>query len=70
MGADGANPTKVPGGQAGLDPVFSPDGTWIAFLSDRDGTYRLYVARMDGTRTLALSDHADNDTELEWGPQP
>lgn len=36
-------------------PRYSPDGKWIAFLSDRDGTENLWVARADGTAPKKLS---------------
>ncbi len=33
------------------DPVWSPDGRWIAYLSDRSGEYELYVIAQNGTGT-------------------
>jgi tricorn protease len=32
-----------------IDPVWSPDGQWIAYLSDRSGEYEIYVRRQDGS---------------------
>jgi hypothetical protein len=32
-----------------VDPVWSPDGTKIAFSSNRDGAYTIYIARRDGS---------------------
>jgi len=39
MGADGSNPTRLTHNKVVLDrePTFSPDGSEIAFTSDRDG---------------------------------
>lgn len=37
-------------------PVVSPDGQKIAFISDRDGTDNLWVANIDGTDPIKLSD--------------
>jgi len=31
------------------DPAWSPDGRWIAYLSDKSGEYELYVRPQDGT---------------------
>ncbi|HYI12412.1 MAG TPA: PDZ domain-containing protein [Thermoanaerobaculia bacterium] len=31
------------------DPLWSPDGRWISYLSDRDGNYEIYVRAADGS---------------------
>ncbi|HEX6178131.1 MAG TPA: PDZ domain-containing protein, partial [Thermoanaerobaculia bacterium] len=42
------NHTSTPGIRE-MDPVWSPDGRWIAYLSDRNGdTYEIYVRPADG----------------------
>jgi Tol biopolymer transport system component/imidazolonepropionase-like amidohydrolase len=51
-------------------PVFSPDGKQIAFVSDRDGNENLWVARSDGSAARALS-ALDDNTEFSspaWAP--
>jgi eukaryotic-like serine/threonine-protein kinase len=37
------------------DSKLSPDGTWVSFLSDRDGTQRLYVQPIDGGEAREIS---------------
>lgn len=32
-----------------LSPTWSPDGKWIAYLSDRTGEYEIYLRKPDGT---------------------
>ena len=32
-----------------MDPSWSPDGRWIAYLSDRSGEYEIYVRSQDGS---------------------
>ncbi|MFV0624410.1 amidohydrolase family protein [Sphingomonas sp. ac-8] len=47
-------------------PVFSPDGTRIAFLSDRSGATNLWVANADGSDARKLS--ADTGPALYTSP--
>lgn len=35
-------------GAAERDPIWSPDGRWIAYLSDATGEYEIYVLQSDG----------------------
>ncbi|MEJ2721111.1 MAG: PDZ domain-containing protein [bacterium] len=35
-------------GTAERDPSWSPDGRWIAYFSDKDGEYELYITQSDG----------------------
>jgi hypothetical protein len=41
--------------QDGL-PTISPDGKWVAFLSDRDGEWKLYYVSIDGGPVRLLSE--------------
>jgi len=44
-------------GAAERDPIWSPDGQWIAYISDADGEYELYVTQSDGKgETRQLTD--------------
>ncbi|GGD70398.1 amidohydrolase family protein [Croceicoccus mobilis] len=48
------------------DPVLSPDGEWLAFISDRSGITNLWVSRPDGSDARMLSD--DTSLVLETSP--
>jgi TolB protein len=53
------------------NPVPSPDGQTIAFLSDREGPSRIFVMAPDGTRQRRLTDRTDLDVgEVDpvWSP--
>jgi TolB protein len=42
--------------------VYSPDGRWIVFASDRDGDYEINVMRSDGTGRRQLTFNSAEDT--------
>ena len=50
------------------EPAWSPDGTRIAFTSDRTGRSGIYVMRSDGTRTRRLSISDAGDVRPSWSP--
>ncbi len=57
-------------GAAERSPAWSPDGRWIAYFSDEDGEYELYVTQSDGKgETRQLTD--GNETffySITWSP--
>ena len=50
------------------DPAWSPDGTKIAFTTDRDGNFEIYVMNADGTGQTRLTNNAAADDEPAWSP--
>lgn len=57
-------------GAAERTPAWSPDGKWIAYFSDGDGEYELYITQSDGKgETKQLTD--GNQTyfvDAQWSP--
>ncbi|MCL7960526.1 MAG: hypothetical protein M8861_10060, partial [marine benthic group bacterium] len=52
----GGAATRITEGMAwDSQPVVSPDGQWIAFISDRDGADNLWIAGIDGSEPRKLS---------------
>ena len=49
-------------------PRWSPDGTRIAFVSDRDGTPQLYIRWMDSGQTSKLTSLESGPSNLAWSP--
>ena len=47
---------------------WSPDGSRIAFNSDRDGDYEIYVMNADGSGVIQLTDNLDYDGGPVWSP--
>jgi Tol biopolymer transport system component len=54
--------------------TFSPDGKWVAFLSNRSGAWAVWVVKADGTGLSKLFDLPAPPTldwteeHLSWGP--
>jgi Tol biopolymer transport system component len=72
MNADGSGPVELTGGAAGENqwPVWSPDGTSIAFTSDRAGSgyWQLYVMDADGTDVTQITVDAADSVTPSWSP--
>jgi Tol biopolymer transport system component len=52
-----------------VNPAWSPDGTQIAFVSDRSGNPEIWIANVDGTGLVQLTDRpALGDWRPAWSP--
>jgi dipeptidyl aminopeptidase/acylaminoacyl peptidase len=49
-------------------PRFAPDGRSLAYVCDRGGWMRVWVARPDGARARLLLDEEHEHAEPSWGP--
>ncbi len=49
-------------------PAWSPDGTRIAFASDRDGNTEIYALNADGSGVTRLTNHSAFDGGAAWSP--
>ncbi|MCX7792945.1 MAG: hypothetical protein N2257_00850 [Thermodesulfovibrionales bacterium] len=52
---DSSEPVQLTDRGNNEEPSFSPDGRYITFSSDRDGTWKIYIMRLDGSGQKALS---------------
>jgi Tol biopolymer transport system component len=69
MDADGGNQTRLTFDPAGeMHPDFSPDGTRIAFASNRDGNNEIYVMDADGGNVARLTNDPAEDMRPDWSP--
>src|SRR5262249_39109815 len=67
---DVRNLTNTPGA-AERDPAWSPDGKWVAYLSDESGEYELHVRAQDGrgeVKRLQLGDAPSVYYNPPWSP--
>ena len=49
-------------------PRFSPDGQWVAFSSNREGNYDVYVISAAGGEPRQLTFHSADDNVVGWTP--
>lgn len=49
-------------------PVWSPDGTRIAFTSNKEGNYDIFVMDTDGSKITRLTTSKANEKEPSWFP--
>ena len=52
-----------------FNPVFSPDGQWIAFSSNRHGQYDVFVIPVKGGRPKRLTFDSGDDYVTGWSPE-
>lgn len=69
MNTDGSNPIRLTKDTRwDHSPAWSPDGTKIAFVSDRDGNFEIYVMNADGSNLIRLTNNSRVDVEPTWSP--
>ena len=49
-------------------PIYSPDGSKIAFTSNRDGNPEIYVMNVDGTNVRRMTNNPAIDVTPTWSP--
>lgn len=66
---DGSNVQRLTVNQArDIFPQFSPDGSQIAFSSNREGNYDVYLMPSVGGRPRQLTFHSSDDLVVKWTP--
>ncbi|MBN2303488.1 MAG: PD40 domain-containing protein [Anaerolineae bacterium] len=56
-----------------VQPTYAPDGSWIAYTTDRDqalrGSWELYLATPDGSEQRRVTFNSGADVNPVWGPE-
>ena len=59
--ADGANPDLLTDRSGDLTPAPAPDGRQVAFMSDRDGNWEIYLLDLESRAVTRLTDNKASD---------
>lgn len=66
---DGSYPRRLTSHPVGeSDPLFSPDGSMIAYLAANENNLDVYVISVDGGQPTRLTWHPGYDIPLDWTP--
>src|SRR5262249_7689264 len=69
VSSDGSGKQQITNaGGVSNDPVWSPNGTKIAFESNRGGAYDIYEMTPDASGVRALPNHPALDASPAWSP--
>jgi Tol biopolymer transport system component len=80
MNSDGSSPTRLTDGKSRTErlpsfvpvydfgPVWSPDGTRIALVSNRDYLFAVYIMNADGSNVHLVTDKVQDSASLAWSP--
>jgi hypothetical protein len=69
MNVDGSNLVQLTdNSDHDHSPAWSPDGTKIAFTSNRDGDYEIYVMNPDGSEQMRLTASLHSTSSPNWSP--
>jgi Tol biopolymer transport system component len=69
MNADGSGVQRITDDSGNdLAPAWSPDGSLLAFQTDRDGNWEIYLMAADGSNLIRVTNNDWKDAEPAWKP--
>jgi dipeptidyl aminopeptidase/acylaminoacyl peptidase len=70
LSKDGKKPFQLTNAtkNSSSNAAFSPDGQWIAFLSDRGNKNQLHIMRLDGGEARVITKEEEGISAFEWHP--
>jgi dipeptidyl aminopeptidase/acylaminoacyl peptidase len=54
--------------ESSYEPTWSPDGRWLGFVSDRDGTSQVYIISPTGGEARRITHSTTDVLEFHWSP--
>ncbi|HRE12142.1 MAG TPA: hypothetical protein PK605_11255 [Ignavibacteria bacterium] len=64
--ANGKNVKVISSSGSSYNPKWSPDGKYLAYVSDKAGKFQIYVVKSDGSSARQLTSEAGNVIEYDW----
>lgn len=59
----------ITSGNMNVEPALSPDGSAMAFASDRSGSFEIYVVSLArGSNEIAITNDGNNNVQPAWSP--
>jgi TolB protein len=49
-------------------PCWSPDGRYLAFVSDRAGNFDIFIMLADGSAAVNVTNSSNDEGEPAWAP--
>jgi len=69
LGGSGPVRQLTNGKKSSMQPAWSPDGAWLAFISDRDGKRQLYRIAIAGGEAERLTSGDEGVSNFAWSPK-
>ncbi|MCX7877136.1 MAG: DPP IV N-terminal domain-containing protein [Ignavibacteria bacterium] len=63
---NGKNIKTISSSGSSFNPKFSPDGKYLAFVSNKSGNFNIYICKPDGSNMKQLTSEKGNTVEFEW----
>ncbi len=63
---NGKNVKVISSSGSSYNPKWSPDGKYLAFVSDKSGKFQIYISKSDGGSVRQLTSETGNVIEYDW----
>jgi len=64
--ANGKNVKVISSSGSSYNPKWSPDGKYLAYVSDKSGKFQIYICKPDGSGMKQLTSESGNVVEFNW----